>query len=97
VKFSIFTFFFLLEDDDSVTSFLSGKLFKYQKKKKKFEQPKKQTLVHMEKYFCVCGCARKNLSGMRILCDKTVEILSSSIKLNLNKCTLAKYRFRKEA
>lgn len=96
MKFSIFTFFFLLEDDDSVTSFLSGKLFKYQKKKK-FEQPKKQTLVHMEKYFCVCGCARKNLSGMRILCDKTVEILSSSIKLNLNKCTLAKYRFRKEA
>lgn len=28
-------------------------------------------------FFCVCGCARKNnLSWMRTLCDKTVEILS---------------------
>lgn len=58
MEISLFLFFLNLEDDDSVTSFLSRKLFKYYLKKKQtqIKQPKTETkknqqnktLVHIE-------------------------------------------------
>lgn len=54
--------------------------------------------AHLVVFFvCVRVRARKhNLSWMKIVCEKAVELVSL-LKLNLNTCTLAKHRFRKEA